>query len=83
MKKTRIAWGRVASYGMLVVFGAGILIVWMFILGDRLQRTVEDNRPLQEVYPIYQDDDVLCYRISQGNDLKGVWHEEVQQCVKR
>jgi hypothetical protein len=83
MKKTRIAWGRVTSYGTLFVLVAVMLVVGTFILGDRLQRTVEDNRPLQEVYPIYQDDDVLCYRISKGNDLKGVWHEEVQQCVKR
>jgi hypothetical protein len=69
MKKTRIAWGKVASYGTLIVLVAIMLVVGMFILGDRIQRTVEDNRPLQEVYPIYQDDDVLCYRISKGNRL--------------
>jgi hypothetical protein len=83
MKKTRIAWGRLFSYSAIVICLALALIVGMFALADKLQRVADENKTLQEVYPIYQDDDVMCYRISKGVDLKGMWHDEVQQCLKK
>lgn len=81
-KRGQIDWGKISTAGVIVVILFWVVLMGLVVLGGSQNRADYQNQ-LQTVYPIYEDDHAVCYRITAGADTDGVFHKETQQCVAK
>lgn len=76
-KKQKVAWNEL--FFRFIVIGS--LLVGLYIAASFLQAWHDDQKPLQTIYPIYQDEYAVCYRMTQGYDNEERYHLEAHFCV--